>query len=128
MSIRAGVCVVLCGVVLLFSITALAADYMDGFEAGREAAQADHSGLAQFTGGFFLGIFYVGYALLAPSPGPPTWRLQNINTRSDEYQRGFMEGYVKMWRSKRSMNALSGMLTGYAALYVFYIALAASYY
>lgn len=128
MSVRTCACVALIGVVVLFSVTAVAGSYTGGFEAGREAAKADHSGLAQFTGGFFLGIFYVGYAVFAPSPGPPTWRLQNISAESDEYQRGYMEGYEKMWRSTRSGNALGGMLTGIATLYVLYAALLASYY
>jgi len=128
MRIRAWACVALIGVVVLFSVTAVAGSYAGGFEAGREAAKADHSGLAQFTGGFFLGIFYVGYAVLAPSPGPATWRLQNISAESDEYQRGYMEGYEKMWRSTRSRNALGGLLTGVVTLYVVYAVLLASYY
>jgi len=121
-------CLALAGALVLFSVTAIAGDYTQGFEAGRVAAKADHSGLAQFAGGMFLGIFYLGYALIAPVPGAPTWRLQDISAKSDEYQRGFMDGYDKMWRSTRSRNAFGGLITGVAALYVVYAAALASYY
>ena len=85
------------------SVTAIAADFMTVYEAGREAAKAQYSGLAQLTGGFFLGIFYLGYALIAPTPGPETWR------------------------QLRSRNALGGMLAGIAALQALYAVEYASY-
>ena len=112
------VCLALAVIIAICSVTAVAGEYLNGYEAGRLAAKADHSGLAQFTGGFFLGILYVGYAVLAPSPGPPTWRIQEITAKPDDYQRGFLEGYEKMWRSQRSVNALTGALSGAALVYL----------
>lgn len=79
MGINRRLCLVVVASLLAVSVSALAGDYMDGFEEGRLAADIDHSGLARFTGGFFLGVFYVGDALLAPSPDPrrPRERLRS---------------------------------------------------
>jgi len=105
---KALLCVILSSVVAFSGVTALAGDYMNGFEAGIRAAKEDHEGLNQFIGGMALGVFYLGYSLFAEAPNPSGWRMDQISERSDSYQRGFFDGWEKEWKRTRTLNAIGG--------------------
>jgi hypothetical protein len=87
--------------------------YTDGYEAGRIAAKAEFRTSGPFLGGLFLGVFYVGYSVLADGKMPPFGRVQALRG-SDDYKRGYLEGYQEEWQSIRTRNALGGWGTSVA--------------
>jgi hypothetical protein len=94
--------------------------YTDGYEAGRIAAKAENRTGAPFMGGLFLGVFYVGYSVLADGQMPPSGRVQALRG-SDDYKRGYLEGYQKEWQSIRTRNALAGWVTSVAFWVLLYV-------
>jgi len=96
--------------------------YSNGYDAGRVDAKAEINGTGPFIGGLLLGIFFVGYSVLADGNLPPTGRVQAMNA-SDDYKRGYMDGYQKEWQSIRTRNALFGWGTAIAVELVIYAVL-----
>jgi hypothetical protein len=93
--------------------------YVDGYEAGRVAAKAEIKTAPPFMGGLFLGVFYLAYSVLADGKMPPPGRVQALHG-SDEYKRGYLEGYQEEWQSIRTRNALAGWGASVAVLLVYY--------
>jgi hypothetical protein len=102
-------------------VNAQSTDYFDGYDAGREAAKRDVNGTMQFLGGFFLGIFYLGYAVFAPGQAPDEYHIESLRSRPGEYRQGFMEGYEVEWRRLRTNNALIGAGANLALTVLFYM-------
>ncbi len=93
--------------------------YVDGFEAGRVDAKAEIKPSASFVAGLSLGVFYVAYSALADGKLPPLGRVKALGA-SDEYKRGYLEGYQKEWKSIRTRNALAGWGVWVATVVVVY--------
>ena len=104
---------------LVMSVSGVAQSgtYYEGFEAGRGAASQDVNGGAQFAGGFFFGLLYVVIAAVSDGQSPDYSRVQAMSNRSEDYQRGFRDGYEKEWVRIRTNNGLLGTGT-LALLYV----------
>ncbi|MEN6368233.1 MAG: hypothetical protein ABFD77_00870 [Thermotogota bacterium] len=104
--------------------------YMDGYNEGRSLAVQQIRPGASFAGGFFLGIVYVAYSLLADGQAPSPAQMQSL-PGSDDYKRGFLEGYKEEWKRIRTKNALYGWATEgvlvVAVYLVVYAALVAEY-
>jgi len=112
-----GVCIV----ALLWSVgvACLAQDgYAQGYEDGRRAAEQDCNGLTHYVAGLALGVFYVGYALIAPPSPLPSGRMDEIQTKSDVYQEGYIAGYEAAMQGCRTSKALLGFGTWVIILYV----------
>ena len=101
-------------------------EYYGGYDDGRAAASEDVNGFAQFAGGFFLGLIYVVIAAVADGQSPEYARTQAIRSRSEDYQRGYREGYEEEWQRIRTNNALFGVGTLAAVYVVAYVVILSS--
>jgi hypothetical protein len=102
------------------------AGYTDGYEAGRIDAKEEIKPGSAFVGGLILGVFYVGYSALTDGQMPPVGRIKSLNA-TDDYKRGYLEGYQKEWKSIRTKNALFGWGTWVTVVVAVYYIVLSSY-
>lgn len=105
----------------------LAEDYSEGLLVGQETARTQVKTtnwfIGGFAGGFFLGIMGGGAAVIAAhgSNAAPDYVLQTtLNGKSNDYRRGFFDGYGKVTREKRVNSALVGSMAGFGAWLLVY--------
>ena len=100
---------------------ALAADsYGDGSQDGLLLGRKD-AGFGPFAGGFVLGIFQLGYAIVAPVRDVPEERMIDIDDMSSQYKRGFVDGYRRGKKLRRISKSFLGTLVGYGLAYYLYV-------
>ena len=108
MKSKTALCLVVIVAILATTVSGLVGSYSEGFADGERDGWEDSDALRHFVSGFTLSVFYVGFSLIDPPASPPAWRMKEILSESDEYQKGYLVGYEKGWQSCRIRNAVGG--------------------
>ena len=98
-------------------------DYYKGYQAGELAAEGQISKATWMMLGFFFGVFgvlgaYVGSGHEAKANSAVAMLGENY---SDEYKRGFRDGFIKKAKKIRGTNALTGCAI-WAGIYLLMVA------
>ena len=102
-----------------YSLVAQAASYDDGFQAGKVDAKDDIS-MVNVLWGALWGPVNLAYVFLT-QPTIPAERMMFLDSKSDDYKRGYMAGYKEIQQQQRLMYSATGasiwVLLGFFAVF-----------
>lgn len=97
--------------------------YMRGVQDGKETARRDVNQLVEGFWGALLGVFAVIHAYMS-EPDVRARHYRQLEGKSDDYQRGYIEGYKKIMGKK----VMGARLLGWATWVVFLLPATSSGY
>ena len=102
-----------------YSLVAQASSYDDGFQAGKIDAKDDIS-MVNVLWGALWGPVNLAYVFLT-QPTIPAERMVFLDSKNDDYKRGYMAGYKEAQQQQRLMYSATGasiwVLLGFFAIF-----------
>jgi hypothetical protein len=102
-----------------YSLVAQASSYDDGFQAGKIDAKDDISMVSVLWGALW-GPVNLAYVFLT-QPTIPAERMVFLDSKNDDYKRGYMAGYKETQQQQRLMYSATGasiwVLLGFFAIF-----------
>ena len=102
-----------------YSLVAQASSYDDGFQAGKIDAKDDIS-MVNVLWGALWGPVNLAYVFLT-QPTIPAERMVFLDSKNDDYKRGYMAGYKETQQQQRLMYSATGasiwVLLGFFAIF-----------